>query len=134
VDNGASMHIELTKKRRDRIRDYVLYFAITFAFVGVILFVGLSHFDHDKSMKWVFFLFYTLFVFGFLIEQSRALWKLSSFWLLTGLNLLLHCITLAMILAHTPHLKGISWVPGFFEVVFLQRSTQWLLRLTPSPQ
>jgi len=128
------MQAEPTKKRSHRIRDYVLYFAISFAVVGVMLFVELSHFDQDKSMKWVFFLFYTLFVFGFVIEQSRALWQLRSFWLLTGLYLLLHCITLAVILAHTQHLRGISWVPGFVEVLFLLRSTQWLLRPTPSPQ
>jgi len=60
VDNGASMNIELDKKRTHRIRDYVLYLAISFAVVGLILFVGLSHGDHDKFMKWLFFSFYTL--------------------------------------------------------------------------
>ena len=134
MDNGASMNIELDKKRTHRIRDYVLYLAISFAVVGLILLVGLSHGDQDKFMKWLFFSFYTLFVFGYVIEQSRALWKLRSFWLLLGLFLLLHCIVLAAILAHTQHLKAISWVPGFVEVVFLLRSTQWLFRPTPSPR
>ena len=127
------MHIEPTNNRSHRIRDFVLYIAISFAVVAAMLFVGLSHGDHDKYMKWVFFTFYTSVVFGFVIEQSRALWKLRSFWLLTGLFLLLHCITLAVILAHTQQLKAISFVPGFVEIVFLLRSTQWLIRPTPTP-
>lgn len=133
MDNGASMNIELDKKRTHRIRDYVLYFAISFAVVGLTLFVGLSHGDHDHFMKWLLFSFYTPCVFGYVIEQRRALWNLRAFWLLLGLFLFLHCIALAVILAHTQHLKAISWVPGFVEVVFLLRSTQWLLRPTPSP-
>ena len=60
MDNGASMNIELDKKRTHRIRDYVLYLAISFAVVGLILLAGLSHRDHDKFMKWLFFSFYTL--------------------------------------------------------------------------
>ena len=128
------MHIELTKKQRDRIRDYVLYFAISFAVVALILFVGLSQGDHEKSMKSLLFSFYTLFVFGFVIEQRRALWKIRSFCLLTGLLLLLHCIALAVILAHTQHLKSIGFIPGFLELVFLLRMTEWLFRPTLSQQ
>jgi hypothetical protein len=133
MDNGASMNIELSKKRTNRIRDYVLYFAISFAVVGVMLFAGLSHIDHDKFKMWVLFPFYTCVVFGFVVEQSRALWKMRSFWLLTGLFLLMHCIALGVILAHIQHLKAISWVPGFVEIVVLLRSIRWLLHPTPTP-
>jgi TctA family transporter len=128
------MNIEPSKKRAHRVRDFILYIAISFAVVAVILFVGLSHGDHEKYKKWVFFTFYTSGVFGFVIEQSRALWKLRSFWLLTGLFLLLHCITLAVILAHMQQLKAISFVPGFVEIVVLRRSIGWLLRPTPTPR
>jgi hypothetical protein len=54
--------------------------------------------------------------------------------LLTGLFLLVHCIALALILGHTQHLKAISWVPGFVEIVVLLHSIRWLLSPTPSPQ
>ena len=127
------MNIELSKKRTHRIRDYVLYFAISFAVVAVTVSIGLSHGDHDKFMKVGFFVFYTCVVFGFVIEQSRKLWKMHSFWLLTGLFLLVHCIALAAILAHTQHPKAISWVPGFVEILVLLRSVQWLIPPTPSP-
>ena len=132
--DGGSAKAELSKRRTHRIRDYVLYFTISFAVVAVIPIVGLSHIDHDRSMKWVFFLFYTGVVFGFVIEQSRALWELRSFWLLIGLFLILHCGALAVILAHTQHLKAVSWIPGFAEIIVLFRSIQWLIGTTPSPQ
>ena len=128
------MQIESKQKHSHRIRDFVLYIAISFAVVAVMLFVGLSHGEHDKFMKVGFFFFYTGVVFGFVIEQSKILWKLRSFWILIGLFLLLHCIALATILARTQPPKSISWVPGTVEIVVLLRLTQWLIRPTPSPQ
>jgi hypothetical protein len=129
------MNIELTKKRTHRVRDYILYLAISFAVVGVILFVGLSHVDHEKSIKWLFFLFDTPVVFGFVIEASRASWRRNSFWLVIGSLLLLHCLALAVILTHFQHPKG-SWLVGAvpLEIAFILNFTRWLLRPNPSPQ
>jgi len=127
------MQIEPTHKRTHRVRDYVLYIAISFAVCAVTIFIGLSHGDHDKYMKVGFFVFYTCIVFGFVIEQSKALWKLRSFWFLIGLSVIVHCITLALILARTPHLKAISWVPGFVEIALLTRATRWLIPPRPKP-
>jgi len=128
------MKTELNKKPTHRMRDYVLYLAMSFAVVAAIFAIGYSRVDLDKAKKWAFALFYTSFVFGFVIEQSRMLWKLRSFWLLTGLLLLLHCIALAMILATTQHMRAISWIPGFVETVVLARSIPWLLRRSATAQ
>ena len=125
---------EQMKKRKHRLRDYVLYFAISLAVAGMTVFLGLSHFDHDKIMKWAFFFFYTPVVFGFVVEQSRELWKLRSFWLLLGMFLLLHCIVLTVILSSKQHLQAVSFLPGFIEILFLVRVTRWLLSPTPSPR
>jgi hypothetical protein len=134
MDNGASMHIELTKKRRSRARDFVLYIAISFAFVAVLLAGALSHVDQGKFMKWVFISFDTLFVFGFVIEKSRPLWRRNSFWLLTGSLLLLHCIAMAELLIRVKQPKG-DWLVGAVlgEIVFLLNFTRWILRSTPTP-
>jgi hypothetical protein len=129
------MQVVPTKNRSHRIRDYVLYLAISFAVVCMIFVIGLSHVDHEKSMKWLFFLFDTPVVFGFVIENSRASWRRNSFWFVTGSLLLLHCLALAVILTHVQHPKG-SWLVAAvpLEVAFILNVTRWLLRPTPSPQ
>ena len=124
----ASIGTSLGSKRSHRLRDYVLYLAISFAVIGAVLFLGLSQDHSNKPMKWFFFLFYTGVVFGSVIEKNGVLWKRRSFWLLTGSLLLLHCTILALILAHTQHLKAVSWIPGYIEIVVLMHSIRWLFR------
>jgi uncharacterized membrane protein YfcA len=127
------MHIETTKNRRHRIRDYVLYVAISFAVVGVVFAGALSHVDQGKFMKWLFSVAYTAFVFGFLIEKSRTLWRRDSFWLVTISFLLLHCIAIAEVLTRVKHVEGGWFGAGILEALFLLNFSRWLLRPTPSP-
>jgi hypothetical protein len=126
------MHIELTKKQRDRVRDYVLYFAISFAVLGIILAGALSHVDQSKFMKWVFFCAETTFAFGFFIQKSRIFWPRNSFWLLTFCFFTLHSIAIAEVLSRVKHVEG-GWIgAGFLEAIFLVNFSRWLLRPTPS--
>jgi len=128
------MNIELTKKRTHRVLDYILYFAISFAFVGVIVAGALSHVNETKFLKWIFFCGGTAFAFGFFIEKSRTFWQRNSFWLLTVCFLALHCIAMAEALTHFKHIEG-GWIgAGFLETIFLMNFTRWLLRPTPPPQ
>jgi hypothetical protein len=128
------MNIELSNKPTHRIRDYVLYFAISFAFVGIVVASALLHVDQNKFMKWVFSSAETAFAFGFFIEKSRTFWPRNSFWLLTACFLTLHCIAIAAVLTRVKHAEG-GWIAaGFLESIFLVNFSHWLLRTTPSPQ
>jgi cell division protein FtsW (lipid II flippase) len=128
------MNIELSQKRTHRIRDYVLYFSISFAFVGIVVASALSHVDETKFMKWLFCCAETAFAFGFFIEKSRTFWRRNSFWLLTACFLTLHCIVIAAVLTRVKHAEG-GWIAaGFLESIFLVNFSSWLLRPTPSPQ
>lgn len=127
------MNIELSKKRTNRIRDYVLYFAISFAVVGIVMASALSHVDETKFMKWVFSCAETAFAFGLFIEKSRTFWPRNSFWLLTACFLAIHCIAIAEVLTHVKHVEG-GWIgAGFLESIFLVNFTRWLIPTTPSP-
>ena len=128
------MEIELSQKPTHRIRDYVLYFSISFAFVGVVVASASLHVDQTKFMMWLFCFAETAFAFGFFIEKSRTFWRRNSFWLLTACFLALHCIAIAAVLTHVKHAEG-GWIAaGFLESIFLVNFTRWLLRPTPSPQ
>jgi hypothetical protein len=127
------MQPEPTNNRSRRIRDYVLYFAISFAVCGVTIFLGLSHIEHDKLMKWVFAICYTAFTFGFVIEQNKQLLRRKAFWLITASALVVHCVAIALALPHIHQTKGAWWVVFVLEAVVFSNFIRWLLRSTPSP-
>jgi len=127
------MQPEPTNNRSHRIRDYVLYFAISFAVCGVTIFLGLSHIEHDKFAKWACAIGFTAVTFGMVIEQSKQLWRRKPFWLITASLLVLHCLAIALALPHIHQTKGAWWVVFVLEAVVFSNFIRWLFRSTPSP-
>ncbi len=127
------MEVDPTTNRSHRIRDYVLYFAISFAVCGVTIFLGLSHIDRDKLMKWVFAIGYTAFTFGFVIDQNKQLLRRKPFWLITASALVVHCLAIVLALPHIHQTKGAWWVGFVLEAVVLSNLIRWLPRSTQSP-
>jgi len=128
------MHIEPTKKRRHRIRDLVLYLAISLAVAGTFVALALLGMSRDKFLKLDFFFFYTLGAFGFFVERSKALLRKPLFWTFLTCSFLLHCGISWLIFARVKHVNS-DWIAaGVLEAAFLVAAAKRLFRPTPSPQ
>ena len=124
------MSFEPTNKRH-RIRDFVLYFAITLTFAGAVIAAALSDVKQDTIMKWNFFFFYSLIALWAFINGSRAVWSRPLFWMFFSSVLVLHCGILWVILTRVQHLEGAWIAAGVLEAAFLLAIEKWLIPPTP---
>jgi peptidoglycan/LPS O-acetylase OafA/YrhL len=90
-----------------RLRDFLLYIAIALLVLAAIIattYTGLS----DSSFIKIFEFFgFTALLFGYFIEDSRALWRRGAYWALAGLLLAAHSIAFAVVLTHVETFKPI---------------------------
>jgi len=125
--------IEVTTNRKHRVRDFILYIAISLAVIGAIFVVALSSVDRNLASKWAFFSVYTLCAFGFFIERSRSLWRKPFFWMFVSCSFLLHCGIIWVFLTRVQHVKS-DWLGvSFLEAVLLFTVAKWLVPPTPKP-
>ncbi len=95
---------------RSRVRDFVLYIAIGFAFVGVLIAVARSSISHDAFIKWGGLAFISAILFGYFISNSGPFLRVWRFWGLTAALLLAHLTLFALILTHVDEWKLIWFV------------------------
>jgi hypothetical protein len=96
---------------RSRVRDFVLYIAIGFAFVAVLIAVARSSVSHDAFIKWGGLAFMSAVLFGYFISNSGQFFRMWKFWALTAVLLAVHLAAFAVILAHVDEWKLI-WFTG----------------------
>jgi hypothetical protein len=96
---------------RSRVRDFVLYIAIGFAFVGVLIAVAPSSVSHDAFIRWGGLAFMTAILFGYFISNSGQFLREWKFWALTAILLSVHLVAFAVILTHVDEWKLI-WFSG----------------------
>jgi hypothetical protein len=96
---------------RSRVRDFVLYIAIGFAFVGVLIAVARSSVSHDAFIRWGGLAFMTAILFGYFISNSGQFLREWKFWALTAILLSVHLVAFAVILTHVDEWKLI-WFSG----------------------
>jgi predicted ferric reductase len=128
------MSIELTNKRHHRIRDFVLYIAISLTIIAVIAALLVHGADWDKVSKWLMFLFFTGVVFGYCISQCRSLWNRALFWMFLSCSLLLHSAIIWAIFTRVDHPKPVWMGIGVLELALLLSVAKWLIPSTPSPR
>ena len=128
------MHIELTEKRRKRVRDFVLYIVISLAIAGTLVALALSDIKEDVVLKLYFFSLYTLVGFGYCIQKCWALRRRNFFWTFLSCAFFLHCSIFWAIFTRIKEPKG-DWIASAIaEAAALIVVAKWLLRTTPTPQ
>lgn len=101
------------RRVRDRVRDYLLYIAIAFAFIGMVFFVQ-TRWGHDAYIRWFGLIGFTAGLFGFFLEDSRELFRVRRFWEVTAVLLMVHLLVFAAILTHVEEWR----LPWFTVMVF----------------
>lgn len=95
---------------RGRVRDYILYVLIGFAFLGMV-FVIEGEWGHDAFIRWGGLIGFTSGLFGYFVSESRQYFRELSFWTLTALLLCVHLAVFAVVLTHVDEWK-LTWFIG----------------------
>jgi hypothetical protein len=103
----------------NRLRDYLLYIVITFAFLGMVFLIE-GTWGHDAFIRWGGLAGFTAGLFGYFISNSRQYVRERRFWaLITGL-LALHLTAFGVLLEHVEVWK-LTWfmVMAFEYPIFI---------------
>lgn len=86
--------ILLHSQKGERFRDFLLYCAIGISLALAAIFIGVHqakvHQPATAITKWISFAFMTAFVFGYVVRNSRDLWKHGKFWWVLALLATVH--------------------------------------------
>jgi FtsH-binding integral membrane protein len=126
-----------TKRKTTRhhiLRDYVLYISISLTIVGIIFAAVQAKLPEPAFMRWFAFAFYTAFVFGFVIEKSRAARRKQAFWILMVVVLAIQYCVFLLFIPRVDKANHVWIAASIAEVYILRRIANWLVRPTPSPQ
>jgi hypothetical protein len=104
---------------RSRIRDFVLYIAISFAFVAMLIVVARTGVSHDVYIRWGGLALNTSILFGYFIADSRQFFLRWQYWILTAVLLSVHLAGFIVVLTHVQEWKLIWFMVMFLEYPML---------------
>jgi apolipoprotein N-acyltransferase len=99
---------------RSRVRDYVLYVAIAFTFLGAV-FVVEGKWGHEAFIRWGGLTGFTAALFGYFAQESRQYFRERRFWMLTAALLAVHLAAFAIVLTHVEEWKLMWFMVMVFE-------------------
>jgi len=102
------------RRIRDRIRDYVLYVAIAFAFLAAVFAVE-GKWGHEAYIRWGGLIGFTSVLFGGFISESGQFFRRWQFWAVTALLLAVHLTAFAIVLTHVEEWKLMWFMVMVFE-------------------
>jgi apolipoprotein N-acyltransferase len=115
-------HAQRAAHIRSRVRDYVLYVLIAFAFLGMV-FVVEGTWGHDAFIRWGGLAGFTSGLFGYFINESRQYFRERRFWTLTAILMAVHVTAFAIVLTHVE-----EWKLMWFMVMVLEHPVFAYLR------
>lgn len=108
-----------TRKRSHRVRDYVLYIAISFAVVAIAFTAALTGFGRGWG-EWVALGVFTYLVFHYWIRMCKPMWRRRSFWLITSVLFIAHLTIWSSVVRTFGHIPTFwYWVTVPVEVAAL---------------
>lgn len=116
-------HIQRAGHIRSRVRDYVLYVAIAFAFLGAVFAVE-SERGHEALIRWGGLVGFTAVLFGYFVSESRQFFRERRFWTMTAIFLVLHLAAFTILLTHVEEWR-LMWFTGMafeYPVLLYARS------------
>jgi len=102
-----------------RLRDFVLYIAISLAVAAAAIGVAQANVSHDAFIRCGGLIMNTSLLFGYFIADSRNLWRKWSFWVMTTALLSVHLIAFALVLTHVSEWKLIWFLLMYLEMPVL---------------
>jgi hypothetical protein len=100
---------------RSRVRDYVLYVAISIALVVAGITISHTSINRDALNRWGGLVVYTAILFGYFIDDSRQFIRKWPFWKMIAILLSVHLAAFGYILTHADVWKFI-----WFTVMMLE--------------
>lgn len=116
------------KTKKSKLKDLLLCVALSALIIGIISAMFYAGMNPDFFIKWIGFAIMTTLLFGLFIENSGALLRKSSFWLLFTAFLVIHCSAWAVVLIHAKIWKFVWFYPMILEVLILQYGRSQLKR------
>jgi hypothetical protein len=111
-----------SRRIRNRVRDYVLYVAIAFAFLAAVFAVE-SKWGHEAFIRWGGLIGFTSVLFGGFISESGQFLRRWQFWAVTALLLAVHLTAFAIVLTQVGEWKLMWFMVMVFEypvLIFLR--------------
>jgi hypothetical protein len=100
----------MNNSRPKRLKDFSIYILVSVICVASIIAAAVEGVPEQKFMPWFGFALFTSFLFGQFILKSRRVWEKKSFWLVTGLFLLMHVVTFTKLLHAGREVSGGEWL------------------------
>ena len=102
------------RKAGDRLRDFLLYVAISLSLVAAIILFAAHQAKTGQAaglpLNWLGFAAMTALVFGDAIRITRRQWRQRRFWLLLGVAFLVQVSVGAALLWNAPRMSTLVWV------------------------
>ena len=111
----VTTRIERKVNKRHRIRDLIIYIAISLAIVGSVPILIHFKVDSDATTKWGGLVFFTGVLFGNFIDKSRRFLRSPNFWLLVVSLLAVHLAAFMVLLLHVG-----EWRAPWFIAMILE--------------
>lgn len=92
---------------QNRIRDLLLYIAISFAVLLIPFAAAKGGISGDAFVKCLGFAAFTSVLFGYVIVDSRELWKRTKFWSFMFISFFVHACAFWVLLAHYTTFKPV---------------------------
>lgn len=107
---STSSRIHRADRIRSRVIDYVLYVAITFAFITPVFLIQ-DKWGHDAFIRWGGLAGFSSLLFGYFVSDSRPFLRERRFWLLTALLLATHLALFIAMLTQVDEWR-LMWFTG----------------------
>ena len=104
---------------RGRIIDFAIYIVIALAIGLGIIGLARAEINGDAFVRWGGLSVNTAALFGYFICDSRLLFRMSIFWILTCAMLSAHLVVFSIILTHATHWKLIWFLVMYLELPVL---------------
>ena len=116
----------LKSLRRRRLRDFLLYVAVSALAIGLMFAMLSAGLSWDSFIKWFGLAFLTGSFFWYFISDTRALWERKSFWSLIICFFVLHCAIWTAVLTQVEHWKFIWFAPMLIEIAIFLYLREWI--------
>jgi hypothetical protein len=94
------------RTNKSRFLDYTLYLLISMVAVASIFVPSVLNLSPIQYKRWVALIFAALIITGFVIEDSKTLWRKKKFWVFMRPIVVLNCVLLAMVVLEKIQVSG----------------------------
>ena len=102
----ATHKVKTMRIVKSRFVDYILYFLISMVAVASIFVPSVLNISVTEYKRWLGPIFAALVIFGFVIENTKALWGKKKFWALMSAIVVANCVLFAILVLEKTQVSG----------------------------